>query len=170
VDGRVANPPADLPPSSPIFWWLLSAVAFVALLPVLLPALLPLIVLALIPLVILGVFFGRAGIASGIGCLGSLTRVATPGASRSRSARPGGLRFRVRSQEGQLCEVEFRGRAPTLELGDEIEISGIEIGAVLHSINILNKTTREKRASQLLGRIIALGVIVLIALSFVVGR
>jgi hypothetical protein len=139
---------------------LLAVVAGLLLLPVLLPALLPLIVLLLLPIILIGVMFrGAAGPA--FGCLGSVARA---GRQRERSLGPTGLAFRVRSEDKGLCEVRFRGRPPRVELGDDVELTGLVVGAIVHPLQIRNATTGEHRVGQTAVAVIAFGLILVLVL------
>ena len=160
LSGRVANQPTELAGSgSSAMVPLLAVVAGLLLLPVLLPALLPLIVLLLLPFILIGLMFrGAAGPA--LGCLGSVART---GRSRERSPGPAGLAFRVRSDERGLCEVRFRGRPPRVELGDDVELIGLVVGAIVHPLQLRNTTTGEHRVGQTAVGVIALGLILVLA-------
>ena len=161
LNGRVANQPTELAGSgSSAMVPLFAVAAGLLLLPVLLPALLPLIVLLVLPFIVIGIMFrGAAGPA--FGCLGSVARA---GRSRERSPGPAGLAFRLRSEEQGLCEVRFRGRPPRVELGDDIELTGLVVGAIVHPLRLRNTTTGEHRVGQTAVAVIALGVILVLVL------
>jgi len=144
---------------------LLAVAAGLLLLSLILPALLPLIVIVLLPLILIGlVFRGAAGPA--VGCLSSVARA---GRSRDRSSRPSGVTFRLKSEDHRLREIHFRGRPPRVELGDDVEIAGFVIGAIVHPLDLRNLTTGERRVGQAASAVIGLGAVLVLLLLLAVG-
>lgn len=163
LSGRIVNAPSVLPASRPVGLLLAAAIACLLLLPILWQALLPLLVLLLLPLILL-TMLTRGSAVSALGCLGSLVRP-----HRASEPRPGGITFRLRSPGERLSEVRFGGRPPRVELGDDVDVTGVRLGSVVHVLQLRNATNGERRVSRLMGTTVLLAVLALLAIASAVG-